>query len=245
MGSRAVKGNLMRARLGRAANLLRHSPWVAAFFALGIGAVLALPVATASGFYPALVATYIGAALGFLVAIYVDRLQRAEDDASSRQLQEASEARARDREAEVARARRVAVLTLLRGELGRVPNQMAQNYRQNRSQPPSSSDRLTDVLWRSLSSSGDLRWIEDLGLLQQIATTYDLLAVEIELENQWRAARALRDEGRVVKYDHIANELKIHDVNVWTGACRACKAMDAALVADRAPPGDDMFCPHG
>ncbi len=235
----------MSARLKLAAGWLRRSPWVAALGALGIGVILALPVATVSGFYPALVATYIGAALGFLVAIYIDRLQRAEDDATSRRLQEASDERERAREAEVARARRVAVLSLLRKELGRVPNQMAKDYRQKRIQPPSSGDRLTDVLWRSLSSSGDLRWIEDLDLLQQIATTYDLLAVEIELEKQWQAARALRGEGKVVSYDHIANELKVHDFNVWTGACRACKAMDAALVTDGASAGDEMFCPHG
>jgi hypothetical protein len=235
----------MRARFKLAASWLRRSAWVAAFVALGIGVILALPVATASGFYPALVATYIGAALGFLVAIYVDRLQRAEDDAASRQLQEAADERERAREAEIARARRVAVLSLLREELGRVPNQMGKDYRQNRNEPPPSGDRLTDVLWRSLSTSGDLRWIEDLDLLQRIASTYDLLAVEIELEKQWHAARALRGEGKVVSYDHFANELKVHDFKVWTGACRACKAMDAALVADGASGGDDMFCPHG
>ena len=106
-------------------------------------------------------------------------------------------------------------------------------------------DRLIDILWRTLSASGELRWIEDLDVLKQIASAYDLLAVEVELEKQWQAARALRGEGKVVSYDHIANELNVHDFHVWTGACRACKAMDAALLADGAAPGGEMVCPHG
>jgi fatty acid desaturase len=146
----------MRARLELTANRLRRSPWVTAVVALGIGVALALPAWNASDFYPAFVATYIGAALGFLVAIYIDHLKRAEDEAASRQVQEAADERERARVAEVTRTRRVAVLLLLRTELGHVPTQM--EHRLSRDHPPSWDDPLTDILWRSLSSSGELRW---------------------------------------------------------------------------------------
>ena len=51
-----------------------------------------------------------------------------------------------DREAELARVRRVEVLSLLREELGRVPDQMVP--RQQRNNLP--YDIMTDILWRSL-----------------------------------------------------------------------------------------------
>jgi hypothetical protein len=237
-----LQGDLMRARLRPIAAWLRRSPWVAAFIALGIGGVLAIPVATQTGFYSALVATYIGAALGFLVAIYIDRLQRAEDEATRRSLQKAAEDRDRDREAEASRARRVAVLSLLRTELGGIPGQMGTAERQARNYAP--NDLLTDILWRSFSASGELRWIEDLDLLQQIASAYDLLAVEIDLEKRWLEARAVAGSGRVVSEDFIANQLKLHDHDLWRLACQACKAMDVALVADGSDAGGDLRCPY-
>jgi hypothetical protein len=230
----------MRAKLMRVAGWLRRSPWVAVFFALGIGVVLAVPVAMQSSFYPALVATYIGASLGFLVAVYIDRLQRAEDDATRRSLQMAADERDRVREAEVSRARRVAVLSLLRAELGRVRSQMETNNRQSRSSAPSSRDPLTDILWRSLSSSGELRWIENLDLLQQIASAYDLLAAEIDLEKRWLAARAVAGGGKVVSEDYIGSELRAHDTAMSRLARLACEAMDAALEADGAEPDSDL-----
>ena len=235
----------MRSRLRQSLAPLRRNPWFVGLLALGIGSVASIPVALDAEFYRALIATYIGAALGFLVAIYVDRLQRSEDEETRRALDLAADERVRVRDADVARTRRVAVLSLLRTELGRVPDQMAESYRQNRNQVPPTGDRLTDILWRSLSLSGELRWIEDLGLLQLIASAYDLLAVEIELEKRWSDARAVAGAGKVVTEDSIANTLKIHDFHVWTGACRACKAMDDALKADGAEAGGSMFCPHG
>ena len=143
------------------------------------------------------------------------------------------------RPAEAARARRIAVLSLLRQELGRIPDQMSK--RQVRNTPP--FDRMTDILWRSFSASGELRWIEDLELLQQIASAYDLLAVEIDLENRWMQARAVAGSGLVASEDGIANQLTAFDHDIWRLACRACKAMDAALIADGAPAGGEMFCP--
>jgi hypothetical protein len=235
----------MRSRLTRSLAPLRRNPWFVGLLALEVGTVAAIPVALDPQFYRALIATYIGAALGFLVAIYVDRLQRSEDEEARRSLDHEADQRGRVRDAGIARSRRVAVLSLLRTELGQVPDQMAQSYRQNRSHVPPTSDRLTDILWRSLSLSGELRWIEDLGLLQQIASAYDLLAVEIGLEKQWSDARAVAGAGKVVTEDSIAHTLKIHDFHLWTGACRACKAMDVALKADGAEVGGSMFCPHG
>jgi hypothetical protein len=150
------------------------------------------------------------------------------------------EQRARDREAAAAKTRRVAVLMLLREELGRIPKQMGD--RQQRSQPP--LDRLVDVFWRSLSSSGELRWIEDLGLLRRIATAYDLVAVEIDLERRWLEARAVSPSGNVVTDPYLANALRGQDSDTWRAVCAACRAIDAALVADGAEAGAEIFCPY-
>ena len=225
----------------RAIAWMRRSPWVVAVIALGSGVMLAIPVAVGAEFYRALVATYIGAALGFFVALYVDRLQRSEDDAARRSVEAAAEQRARARDAETARVRRVAVLSLLRTELGRVPNQMGTADRQARNF--AANDLMTDILWRSLSASGELRWIEDLDLLQGIASAYDLLAVEIDLERRWLEARSLAGTGTAASENYLANQLRLHDRDLWTRACRACKAMDDALVADGAEAGGQMFCP--
>lgn len=148
---------------------------------------------------------------------------------------------ARGRQARTARDRRISVIGLLREELGKVPRQMGD--RQNRSYPP--HDFMSDILWRSLSSSGELRWIEDLDLLRKIAAAYELLVVEIDLERQWLHSRATvgagRDGGGLYR-----NQLQALDFQTWRAACAACKAMDAALVADGVQPGsnaEDLFCP--
>ena len=75
----------MRVALHRALSLFqRRSPWAMAASALIVGIVLAIPNLQNRDFYVALVATYIGAALGFFVALAVDRLQRREDENARR-----------------------------------------------------------------------------------------------------------------------------------------------------------------
>ena len=142
----------------RAIGWMRRSPWIVALIALGSGAILAARIAVDAEFYRAFVATYIGAALGFFVALFVDRLQRSEDDKERHSAEAVAEQRAQGREAETARVRRVAVVSLLRAELGRVPDQMGTSDRQARNFAP--NDLMTDILWRTMSASGELRWIQ-------------------------------------------------------------------------------------
>jgi uncharacterized membrane protein YccC len=239
----------------------RRIAWIAgaALLILLGGAVLEVGVDRA--FLQGLLATFIGAVLGFLVALYIDRHQQAEEaedqrrrdfaaadlrrerDAAAAEMQRAldaeAEQRARDREAAAAKTRRVTVLTLLREELGRIPEQML--HRQPRDYAP--TDRLVDVFWRSLSSSGELRWIEDLELLRSIATAYDLVAVEADLERRWQQARSVGPPGTVVTEPSIANDLRAHDRDTWRAACAAYKAVDAALIADGVEAGAEIFCP--
>jgi hypothetical protein len=225
---------------------------IAAGSIVASGAAVTLVGLTAD-FVRTLVATFVGATLGFLVALYIDRVQRAEadearraqqseDDRKQRERDEAADKRAAERQRQADRDRRIAVLSLLRAELGRVPEQMTQ--RQERNQPP--FDRLTDVLWRSFSSSGELRWIDDLDLLRRIASAYDLLAVEIALEARWMELQ-LVTAGHAPQADNfLANQLRKYDRDTWRLACDACKAMDAALRAAGAPRGenaDKLFCP--
>jgi hypothetical protein len=244
-----------------AAYVRRRAAWIAGAAVLIVlgGAVLAVGIDRA--FLQGLLATFIGAVLGFLVALYIDRHQRAEEaedqrrrdvaaadlrrerDGAAAEMQRTldaeAEQRARDREATAAKARRIAVLTLLRDELGRIPEQMVP--RQPRNFAP--TDRLVDVFWRSLSSSGELRWIEDLELLRTISTAYDLVAVEADLERRWQQARSVGPPGTVVTEAYIANELQAHDRDTWRAACSAYKAIDAALVADGVEAGPEVFCP--
>ena len=44
------------------------------------------------------------------------------------------------------------------------------------------------------------------------------------------------------------NQLKFFDTDTWKRVCDACKALDAALVADGATPGSNagkLTCPSG
>ena len=65
-------------------SIQRRSPWAVAAAALLVGILFAIPNLQNRDFYVALVATYIGAALGFFVALAVDRLQRREDEEARR-----------------------------------------------------------------------------------------------------------------------------------------------------------------
>ena len=218
---------------------MKWKPWLVGAIALCVGVAFAIAVGPDADFYRSLAATFIGAALGFLVALYIDRLQRTEAERARRATDDASEQREKARESELARDRRVAILSLLRSELGRVPNQMA--ARQDRNHLP--NDSLTDILWRSLSASGELRWIQELDLLRQVASAYDLVAVEIEMERRWLEARAVSGGSKTASEDFISNQLKLHDRDSWRLACQACKAMDVALAADGGEVGSDLFCP--
>lgn len=241
----------------------RRSAWIVGAVVLALLAWAVDQVGIDRAFVQGLLSTFIGAALGFMVALYIDRRQRAEEaeiqrgrdaaaadlrrerDAAAaetqRTLDAEAELRARDREAAAAKARRVTVLTLLRDEIGRIPKQM--EGRQQRDFAP--TDRLVDVFWRSLASSSELRWIEDAELVRTIATAYDLVAVEGDLERRWQQARSVGPPGTVVTEPHLSNALKAQDRDTWRAACAAYKALDVALVADGVEAGPEVFCPYG
>ena len=229
--------------------LRRRAPWLGVVLLFALLAAGVLAVGVDRTFLETLLATFIGAALGFLVALFIDRRQRVEDaeeqrrrDAAAadqrRALDAEAERRALDRTAAAAKARRITVLTLLRDELGRIPDQMG--ARQNRPYPP--SDRLVDVMWQSLSSSGELRWIEDLELLRLLATAYDFIAVEVRLEQRWLDARALATTGTAPSQQFISNALVALDNEAWRAVCDAYKAVDRALVAEGEAAGPVPFC---
>lgn len=228
-------------------------PWaIAGGSVLASGGLIAV-AGLSVDFVRTLVGTFVGATLGFLVALYLDRIQRthadevrrrnqAEEVAALRKRELAAEEREARRGEQIANDRRVAVLSLLREELGRVPDQMGQ--RQDRGHPP--FDRLTDILWRAFSSSGELRWIEDVELLKTIASAYDLVAVEIALESRWLELRLVTGGNAPQADSFIAGQLKRHDHDAWRRACDACKALDQALRAAGSSPGanaDHLFCP--
>ena len=242
-------------------------PWIVAAVALVVGIAVSIPFIGRAEFIPSLIATYVGAAIGFFIALYIDRVQRVEDadiqrqrDASAAEEQRRLnvvaadaqherdaeiERRHQDREEVLAKERRVSVMRLLREELGPVPQQMVQ--RQGRAYPPSPNDRLSDTLWQAFSSSGELRWISDLDVLRKIASAYELVGIERELEAQWR--RSQGDWGMAgpePPSKHFGSHLQSLDTDTWTRVCGACKAIDAALIVYGAEPGanaDSLVCP--
>lgn len=231
----------------------RWISWAIATAAILACAAVIAVVGVTTELVRGLVGTFVGAALGFIVALYIDRIQRQHaDEARRQQLAEEERAqRERDHDAErreearrtqIAHDRQVAVLGLLREELGRIPDQMGR--RQDRRAPP--FDRMTDVLWRTFSSSGELRWIDNVELLNSLAAAYDLLAVEIGLEARWQELRLVTGGHSPQTEAHLGGQLKRYDYDTWRRACEACKAMDAALLGAGAPPGsnaDSLFCP--
>ena len=140
---------------------------------------------------------------------------------------------------------RVTVLKLLREELAPIPEQMMR--RQGRSQPPSPYDVMSDMQWRTLSASGELRAVTDLDLRRTISKAYELIAQESDLEKQWRDVLGNWGiAGRDVAANNFANQLKLLDTDTWRHVCGACKAIDQALQSEGAEPGSNagrLVCP--
>lgn len=250
---------------GRLEAVRRRAPWIGGVALLALLAAGVVMVGVDRVFLQTLLATFIGAALGFLVALYVDRRQRLEDaerqrerdaagaeenrrrdaaeDDRRRTLDAEAEERAASRRAAEAKARRITLLTLLRDELGRVAGQMGESVRQNRSTPP--FNRLGVVMWRSLSAAGELRWIEDPELLRALGRAYDLVGLQAALEDDWNAT--IRRQGGVeaATTSSFANALVKHDRDAWEAACSAYRSVNAALAAEGAPgpDGPEPFCP--
>ena len=151
----------------------------------------------------------------------------------------------REDNAERERNNRLTVLKLLREELAPIPEQMIR--RQGRSQAPAPYDALSDSQWRTLSSSGELRAINDVALRMTIAKAYELIGQESELEKQWRDVLGNWGiAGRDVAAQNFSNQLKLLDTDTWRRVCDACKAIDAILVSEGSEPGSNagkLICP--
>jgi hypothetical protein len=147
------------------------------------------------------------------------------------------EAAAMERQTEASRARRGEILGLIRAELARVAGQMAD--RQERSFPP--MNRLTGSMWRPLSV--ELAPLIEVDLFGKIASAYELLEAEIALEDRWLVARAAGGGVAQIQGRFFAEQLKLHDRDLWRLACDACRAIDAAVVADGGSRGSEVFCP--
>jgi hypothetical protein len=151
----------------------------------------------------------------------------------------------REGDAERERDNRVTVLKLLREELAPIPEQMMR--RQGRSHAPAPYDVLSDSQWRTLSSSGELRAINDVALRMTITKTYELIGQESELEKEWRDVPGNWGmAGRDVAANNFSNQLKLLDRDTWRRVCDACKAIDAMLLSEGAEPGSNagkLVCP--
>ncbi len=71
---------------------------------------------------------------------------------------------------------------------------------------------------------------------RKIASAYDLIGVEADLERQWR--QATRDwgiAGRDVTAKGISEDLKALDHDTWRLVCNACKAIGHITDPSRPP----------
>lgn len=206
----------IRRRLG---GLWPHGPGVRATVTIAavLTVLLLLPVLIDDTYRRTLAATFVGAALGFFVALYIDRIQRREDEATRRSADEA-----------LARIRKVAVLSSLRRELGLVAKGM--DARQGRSGNEPSKPPLPDQMWRAMCASGEIRWIADINieLLDLIATAYRLIAEEVELERGWRQDMAAQAGSHAV---YFKRELLGIDHETWVLTRDAARDIDRALTA--------------
>lgn len=120
-------------------------------------------------------ATMIGAIVGILIALEINRYQQETQEKRERQVQEREKS-----------ARKTKILTLIRGELELNRQILFSTIEKQRIHPkvvPLTG--MKDDLWNAFSASGELQWIDDLELLDSISTAYYYIRRIIPLEEKY------------------------------------------------------------
>ena len=121
-------------------------------------------------------ATMIGALIGILIALEINRLQQDIQEKKERALREIEE-----------RERKAKVLGLIKKELDY--NRTALSARQPNKEGETKRivlvNRLKDELWKAFSDGGELQWIKDVKLLDFISTAYYHVRTIIFLEEKY------------------------------------------------------------
>jgi hypothetical protein len=167
-------------------------------------------------------ATVIGVIVGIPIALELNRRETIADAKRSAESRQADE-----------RQRRSKILSLLRTELINNKEQLVnRQVGEGRPQRQVLLPGLKDELWHAFSDGGELQWIQDLDLLDAIATAYYRIRTIIYLEERFfEAAHFPGMQIHQDKYpkDHILEYLKSLDPTAIETVGRAIESIDRSL----------------
>jgi hypothetical protein len=168
-------------------------------------------------------ATMIGALIGILFALEINRVQQAAQEKKECDLREKEE-----------RDRKVKILALIKKELDY--NRTALLARQPNKEEGAKRvvlvNRLKDELWNAFSDGGELQWIKDVQLLDFIATAYYHVRAIIFLEEKYFEAThfpGMQVQKEKYPKDYILEYLTATDPEVLKHIEEALQEIDKGL----------------
>ncbi len=171
-------------------------------------------------------ATMIGALVGILIALEINRIQQELVEKRDNQAREKEEAGHRSK-----------ILRLIKKELEYNYESMSQRQPQKEAGAHRAVfvNRLKDELWNAFSDGGELQWIRDLDLLDFISDAYYHIRIIIFLEEKY--FEATHFSGMMIKQDkypkdRILEYLSVTDPIVLKQIERALKEIDQGLVIE-------------
>jgi hypothetical protein len=179
-------------------------------------------------------ATMIGALIGILIALEINRVQQ--------ERQEKKESKDREKDE---MEHKIKILGLVKSEL--VYNHSALLQRQPNNEKGIHRqvfvNRLKDELWNAFSDGGELQWLKDVQLLDILSTAYYYIRITVFLEDKY--FDAIHFSGMMVqrdKYpkDYILDYLNGTDPDVLQNIEKALQEIDksiALLEGIHIPPG--------
>ncbi|HRQ42639.1 MAG TPA: hypothetical protein PLD25_32400 [Chloroflexota bacterium] len=168
-------------------------------------------------------ATMIGVLVGILIALEIDRWQQEVQSKREKETQEAEELR-----------RKIKILQLVKKELEYNYKSLKARREDNEPEPKRVvlAQKLKEELWNAFSDGGELEWIQDLQLLDDIADAYYHIRNVIYLEDKFFEAAhfaGMRIQQKKSPEENILDYLKQIDAQVMIAIENALKAIDRHL----------------
>lgn len=168
-------------------------------------------------------ATMIGAFIGILIALEINRVQQIIQEKNERTIREKEE-----------REHKAKILRLVKREieynrtvlLARQPDKKGEKHRKVL------VNRLKDELWNAFSDGGELQWIKDLQLLDFISMAYYHIRTIIYLEDKYFEAThfpGFMTQQKEDPKDRILNYLTLTDPEVLLNLEQALQEIDKSL----------------
>ncbi len=163
-------------------------------------------------------AILLGVIAGVPIALALER-RRAAQEALYRAAEQ------RDRAANVSR--------LIRDELAHNGERLAQRHHDPTVLPV---DPFKNALWRALSDSGEIRWIDDPSLLNEIASAYHYIGVVAAIED--KCYQALRGFDLTYGDGTRASQRLLRDARFYDAHVQLAESISAAIAAVDEAMGD-------